>query len=233
MSDYETIFPPKAYKRLFAIIIDVIVCFSFFMFFQFICTPLINSVFHYNDLLMAHQENLVKYGLGRYDVSESGETVYIEYTVGEGENAITKEKYDSATQLFEQDVAARENAQKMNMVSLASMSFLLFLVIIPNYLLFPLIYKNGQTLGKRLMHIAIINRNGSKVTYPRLLFRTLVGLYSCEILISYFLYTATGIPLVLVISGLMALLGQSKSSLADYIAGTCQIDNDISIIENI
>lgn len=231
MNDYGAMYPPKAYKRLIAIVVDTIVCFSFFMFFQFICMPFVNNAFHYDDLVLAHQENLIKYDLARYDVDESGQSVYVEYTVGEGENAITKEEYESAKRLFEQDAAATENAQKMNMVSLVSMSFLLLLTILPNYLLFPLIYKNGQTLGKSLMHISVINKNGSKITYPRLLFRTLVGLYLCEILISYLLYTMMGIPLVLVISGLIALIGESKSSIADYISGTRQIDNDISIIE--
>jgi hypothetical protein len=181
--------------------------------------------------VIAHQENLVKYDLARYDVNESGQTVYVEYTVGEGENTITKEKYESAKQLFEQDAEAIKNAQKMNTVSLISMSLLLLLAIVPNYLLFPLIYKNGQTLGKWFMHIGIVNKNGTRISYPRVLFRTLVGLYLCEILISYLLYTMTGIPLVLIISGLIAIIGESKNSIADYISGTRQVDNDISIIE--
>ncbi len=231
MNGYEAMYPPKAYKRLIAIAVDIIVCFSFFMFFQFICMPVVNNIFHYDDLVLAHQENLVKYDLGRYDVDESGKTVYIEYTVGEGENTITKEEYENAKRLFEQDAVATENAQKMNMVSLISMSFLLLLAIFPNYLLFPLIHKNGQTLGKWLMHIAIVTKNGFEITYPRLLFRTLVGLYLCEILISYLIYTMTGIPLVLCVSCLIALIGESKSSIADYIAGTRQIDKDISIVE--
>ncbi|MBO5715345.1 MAG: RDD family protein [Clostridia bacterium] len=231
MNDYEAMYPPKAYKRLIAIVVDIIVCFSFFTFFQLICMPLINNTFHYNDLVLTHQENLVKYNLGRYDVNESGEKFFVEYTVDKGENTITKQEYESAKQLFEQDTSATENAQKMNTVSLVSMSFLLLLAIVPNYLLFPLIHKNGQTLGKWLMHIAIVDKNGFEMTYSRLLFRTLVGLYLCEILISYLLYTMTGIPLVLCVSGVIALIGESKNSIADYISGTSQIDKDISIIE--
>ena len=179
---------------------------------------------------MAHQENLVKYDLGQYIVNESGDRVFVEYTVGEGESSITQEEYESAKQLFEQDALAMENAQQMNIVSLASMSFLLLLAIVPNYLLFPLIHKNGQTLGKWLMRIAIVNKNGYEITYPRLLFRTLVGLYLCEILISYLIYTMTGIPLVLCVSGLIAIFSESKNSIADYISGTSQIDKEVSII---
>ena len=231
MNDYEAMCPPKAYKRLIAIIVDIIVCFSFFAFFQLVCMPFINNTFHYNDLVIAHQENLVKYDLGRYGVNEAGETFFIEYTVGDGENAITKEEYESAKLMFEQDADAVQNAQKMNTVSLISMSLLLLLAIVPNYLLFPLIYKNGQTLGKWFMHIGIVNKNGTRISYPRVLFRTLVGLYLCEILISYLLYTMTGIPVVLLVSALVALIGESKNSIADYVSGTCQIDNDISIIE--
>ena len=230
MNDYEAMYPPRAYKRLIAIVVDIIVCFSFFSFFQLICMPFFNDTFHYNELVLTHQENLVKYDLGRYDVNESGERVYIEYTVGEGENTVTKEKYESAKLLFEQDALAMENAQQMNIVSLASMSFLLLLAIVPNYLLFPLIHKNGQTLGKYLMRIAIVNRNGCEISYTRLLFRTLVGLYLCEILISYLIYTMTGIPLVLCISGLIAIFSESKNSIADYISGTSQIDKEVSII---
>jgi hypothetical protein len=181
--------------------------------------------------VIAHQENLVKYDLARYDVDESGQKIYVEYKVGEGENAITKEEYESAKLMFEQDADAVQNAQKMNTVSLISMSLLLLLAIVPNYLLFPLIYKNGQTLGKWFMHIGIVNKNGTRISYPRVLFRTLVGLYLCEILISYLLYTMTGIPVVLLVSALVALIGESKNSIADYVSGTCQIDNDISIIE--
>ena len=231
MNGYEAIHPPRTYKRAISIIIDLVVCFTFFMFFQYICTPLVNNAFHYDDLVIAYQDSLVKYNLARYDVNESGDAVYIEYTVGEGENSITKEEYDSSRALFERDAAAVENAHKMNMVSLISMSLLMLLSILPNYLLFPLLHRNGQTLGKWLMHIAIIRNDGSHISYPRLVFRTLVGLYLCEILISYLLYTMTGIPFVLCISALIALVGQSKNSIADYISGTCQIDNDVSIIE--
>ena len=201
------------------------------MFFQYICSPLVNSVFHYDDLVIAYQDSLVKYNLARYDVNESGDVVYIEYTVGEGESSITQEEYDSARTLFEQDADAVENAQKMNMVSLISMSLLLLLSVIPNYLIFPLLHKNGQTLGKWLMHIAIVRNDGTHVSYPRLAFRTLVGLYLCEILISYLLYTMTGIPVVLCVSALVALVGESKNSVADYISGTRQIDGDVSIVE--
>ena len=231
MNDYEAMCPPKAYKRLIAIIVDIIVCFSFFAFFQLVCMPFINNTFHYNDLVLTHQENLVKYNLGRYDVTESGEKYFVEYTVNMGENTITQQEYESAKLLFEQDAFATENAQKINTVSLVSMSFLLLLAIVPNYLLFPLIHKNGQTLGKWLMRIAIVNKNGYEITYPRLLFRTLVGLYLCEILISYLIYTMTGIPLVLCVSGLIAIFSESKNSIADYISGTSQIDKDISIIK--
>ena len=230
MNDYEAMYPPRVYKRLIAIVIDIMVCFSFFSFFQFICLPFINDTLHYNDLVMAHQENLVKYDLGQYIVNESGDRVFVEYTVGEGESSITQEEYESAKQLFEQDALAMENAQQMNIVSLASMSFILLLAIVPNYLLFPLIHKNGQTLGKWLMRIAIVNKNGYEITYPRLLFRTLVGLYLCEILISYLIYTMTGIPLVLCVSGLIAIFSESKNSIADYISGTSQIDTEVSII---
>ena len=230
MNDYESMYPPKAYKRLIAIIVDIIVCVTFFSFFQLICMPIINDTFHYNDLVLTHQENLVKYNLGRYDVTESGEKYFVEYTVNKGENTITQQEYESAKLLFEQDAFATENAQKMNTVSLVSMSFLLLLAIVPNYLLFPLIHKNGQTLGKWLMRIAIVNKNGYEITYPRLLFRTLVGLYLCEILISYLIYTMTGIPLVLCVSGLIAIFSESKNSIADYISGTSQIDKEVSII---
>ena len=231
MNGYEAIHPPKTYKRAISIIIDLVVCFTFFVFFQYICSPLVNSVFHYDDLVIAYQDSLVKYNLARYDVNESGDVVYIEYTVGEGESSITQEEYDSARTLFEQDADAVENAQKMNMVSLISMSLLLLLSVIPNYLIFPLLHKNGQTLGKWLMHIAIVRNDGTHVSYPRLAFRTLVGLYLCEILISYLLYTMTGSPVVLCVSALVALVGESKNSVADYISGTRQIDSDVSIVE--
>lgn len=230
MNDYESMYPPQTYKRLIAIVVDIIVCFSFFAFFQFICSPLINDIFQYDDLVLTHQENLVKYNLGQYYENDLGENYFVEYTVGDGENAITKAQYESAKQLFEQDASATTNAQKMNTVSLISMSFLLLLAIVPNYLLFPLIHKNGQTLGKWLMKIAIVNKNGCEITYPKLLFRTLVGLYLCEVLISYLLYTMTGIPLVLCISGFIALFSESKNSIADYIGGTSQIDAEVSII---
>ena len=231
MNEYEAINPPRTLKRAISIVIDLIVCFTFFMFFQYICTPIINNTFHYDDLVVAYQDSLVKYNLARYDMNDAGETVYIEYTVGDGENALSEEEYNSARTLFEKDASAVANAQKMNAVSLISMSLLLLLSILPNYLLFPLLHKNGQTLGKWLMHIAIIRKDGTPITYPRLIFRTLVGLYLCEILISYLLYTMTGIPVVLCASALIALIGDSKGSIADHICGTCQVDNDTSIIK--
>ena len=125
MNDYEAINPPRTLKRAISIVIDLIVCFTFFMFFQYICTPIINNTFHYDDLVVAYQDSLVKYNLARYDMNDAGETVYIEYTVGDGENALSEEEYNSARTLFEKDASAVANAQKMNAVSLISMSLLL------------------------------------------------------------------------------------------------------------
>ncbi len=231
MNEHEVIVAPKTYKRVIALLVDFIVCIQFFAFFQFLITPILNNNFNYQGLLEEYQNKLVEHGLGYYEFdSETNSNIYVSYEIGDGEGHITQEKYDNASATFKNDSLAMEISNKVTTISMIGTSVELFLAILPNYLLFPLLFKNGQTLGKKIMKIAITDKNGCKLRFHLLLMRNVVGLFLFDLLVSYLCIFIINIPLVILVSIAMALFSKEKRTIHDLIANTYVVDEELSII---
>ncbi len=115
----------------------------------------------------------------------------------------------------------------------------LFMVLIPYifvmcffYLLFPLILKNGETLGKRFMHLAIIDKNGYIAKKRQIIFRFFVFLF--ELSLSLFVigvgttsFVTLGVGLTILM--VFTLANKDKRAPHDYAAHTLVIDADKSV----
>lgn len=99
----------------------------------------------------------------------------------------------------------------------------------------PLLFKNGQTVGKKIFGVAVMRMDGVKVSPGILLIRTALGKYAVEtmipvfVLLSLLLGTAsiiTVILLLLLIIAQIALLifTQANTPLHDMLAGTVTVD---------
>lgn len=99
------------------------------------------------------------------------------------------------------------------------------------YLLVPLLFKDGETLGKKMLGIGLVNRLGFRVSKPQIVLRQLPTLALIEILfvfISQYLVIMLFLGLLLV-SYLFVLFDPKSRALHDRWSGTIAIDLQKSI----
>ncbi len=99
----------------------------------------------------------------------------------------------------------------------------------------PLIFKNGQTIGKKVFGVAVMRLDHVKVTAPFIFIRNILGKYTVEtmipiilfILIVYNLVGAMGpiiILLVLLSNIIMMIATRTNSGIHDMLASTVVVD---------
>ena len=99
----------------------------------------------------------------------------------------------------------------------------------------PLLFKNGQTLGKKVFGVAVMRIDGVKVSPVILLVRTVLGKYAVEtmipvfVLLSLVLGTASLVALVLLLLLIVAqvillIFTNANTPLHDMLAGTVTVD---------
>ena len=100
------------------------------------------------------------------------------------------------------------------------------------YLLFPMIFKNGETLGKITMHLAVISKDGYRAKKRQIIFRFLVffveislSLFIVGIGLASFITLGVGILILLVAT----LISKRNRSPHDYAALTVVIDGRTSV----
>lgn len=102
------------------------------------------------------------------------------------------------------------------------------------YIVFPLIFKNGKTLGKRVLGLGLANSEGYKFKNKQLIMRILpltVVALSCLIPVWNSIYILGTVVLIMVlVSFALAMASPKKSSLHDFCARTIVINAKTSVI---
>ena len=233
MEEKKQFVAPSIFKRLIAILVDFVVCIQFFAFFQLIVASVLNANFDYQNKLVAYQDKLVEHNLGYYELDNENNTkIYIKYEVSENDQDgyITQEEYDDALASFNADTIALELSNEVTTLSTIGTSLELFLAILPNYFLFPLLFKNGQTLGKKLLKIAVVDANSRGIKFKGLFMRHFIGLYVFELLVTYLCMFFINLPFILLLSAVTLLFSKNKRSLHDFVANTYVVDMDVTVI---
>ena len=99
----------------------------------------------------------------------------------------------------------------------------------------PLLFKNGQTLGKKIFGVGVMRMDGVKISPTILLIRTALGKYAVEtmipvfVLLSVLLGTASIVTVVLLLLLAVAqvallIFTQARTPLHDMLAGTVTVD---------
>lgn len=109
--------------------------------------------------------------------------------------------------------------------------FMISILIV--YLLFPMIFKNGETLGKITLKICLVNKSGYEVTKVQVLIRQLfliliMSISSFIVGIDVITMAAT-LGLAIFIMMIITLANKEKRSLHDLVAGTLAIDRRTSV----
>ena len=99
------------------------------------------------------------------------------------------------------------------------------------YLLFPLVFRDGQTLGKKIMRLAVIRQDGYSSTRPQILLRQLPAILMVTIVFIFMPFTiAAAISLgFLILSYVLAIFTKDNRAAHDYIAYTRVVDDKESL----
>ena len=136
---------------------------------------------------------------------------------------------------FAKDPVAIYNYNMVINLSLVILSLAVLAAYLALEFAVPLLFGNGQTLGKKMFGIAVMKENGVKINTISLFIRTLLGKYTFETMIPLLLilmifWNAIGIvgPIVifgiLVVEVVLMITSKTNSTIHDKLAQTVVVD---------
>ena len=172
-----------------------------------------------------------------YTVNADEYAVDLEISASEYE-ALSEEQqaaYQNAYKAFAEDPEANYLYAKILNLSLLITSFAILFAFLAMEFLVPLLFGNGQTVGKKIFGVAIMREDGVNISPMILFIRTVLGKYAVETMIPVFvvimiLLQIMGTVGVIVIGGLLILQivlllsSKTNASLHDRLAHTVCID---------
>ncbi|MBQ9113301.1 MAG: RDD family protein [Clostridia bacterium] len=213
------------WKRISAWIFDMILTITIAIGAAFV----ISKIVHYDDYnakMEAKYEQYEKdYGID-IDISEE------EYEkLPEEEKAI----YEEADEAFREDPEVLELQSKLFTLSMLILSLGAFSAYFIWHFILPLLFKNGQTLGKKCFSIAVMRTSSVKITSPILFVRSMLGMYAIEtmvpLLMLLMLFFGILGSIALIVIGLILLLqivvmtmSRTNSTMHDLLSDTVVID---------
>ena len=165
----------------------------------------------------------------------------IDFTWTEGVVKLTAEqkvKYDQYVQKLDEElnkdkdlVIAYNNIVILTLTIIPLSFFVAFLLL---EFVVPLIFKNGQTVGKKIFGIAVCHTTGVKISTFSLFVRGVIGKFTIETMVPVFLllmmFFRGGIT-ALIIIGLLLILQlvllfktKTRSLIHDVISYSCEVD---------
>lgn len=200
----------KVSKRILAGFIDWTICLLAVLgLFFYPANAIFSKVFHVDEMKQDNYDLMVQYGIlyidadGNYQYTDAGKDednqVYIDY------------KADETYQNL-------KNAETL--VTFTEMSTSVFVTETILFLIIPLAFGNGQTIGKKLTRLILVDDSYIKVRFLNVFLRYLTILFLGSI-ISLFTY---GIPLLAAF--IMMLATKDKRTFHDYLSDTRVIEKD-------
>lgn len=173
-----------------------------------------------------------QYGV-TFDVSEEA---YLAMTEAEQAN------YDAAYETLSTDPEALQGYGRMMGLTMIIASTSVLLPLFVMEFLLPLCLGNGQTLGKKVFSLSVVQKNFAPVSAKHLFFRTILGKYAIEAMIPLFIGLLAfwgavslgmlGILLALVCAQfLCVVMGKNRTAIHDLIASTRVVDTGSLVIE--
>ena len=212
-------------KRVSAFLLDIILLLILITGFAFVLS-LATGYDGYNERLeVVEQAYEEKFGVS-FDISEE------EY------NKMTEDQrkyFDEAYAEFakDEDALYLYNMQFNLILMISTVSILLAYVVLE--LILPLVFKNGQTVGKKIFGIALMHTNGVRLSTLALFVRTVLGKFTLETMIPVYIFIMavfgtlglTGtimLLLILVLQIGVILITKTNSCIHDLLANTVAVD---------
>ena len=216
-------------KRFSAWLFDMILLATVVVLFGFILSSILNYDSHYDSLERAYIKYETQYGID-FEITQDA---YL--AMDEAEQTAYRQAYDKA---YEALIADEETMRTYSMVVnlamiIASIGVLLGYLVME--LLVPFLFKNGQTLGKKIFGIGVMRTDSIQLTTVQLFIRTVLGKYAVEtmipvyVIILLFLGTMGVVGIALVVGLMIAQViclfaGGEGRSIHDRLAGTVVVD---------
>ena len=212
-------------KRISAFLFDGILLGTLAVAFAFLISVITGFDNYNSQLNAAYEKYEAQYGM-TFDIT------YEEY------NALTPEQsavYEEAYNALSADEEAMSAYSMIVSLTLVITTFGILLAYAVLEFLIPLLFGNGQTLGKKIFSVGLMRTDGVKLTTFQLFVRTFLGKYTIEtmipMLILLMLYFGTiGIVGTAIILGLLLLdviliiAPQTNSTIHDLLAVTVAVD---------
>ena len=219
------------WKRISAYILDIILLAIAAVGVAFLLSAALNFTGQFDKIDQIRVKYEAEYGV-KLDITEE------EYEKLSDEE---KEKYDAADEALNVDNDFKYASDMLIHLSSIILIFGLLAAYLITEVTVPLIFKNGQTVGKKIFGIAVIREDGVRLSPTALFIRTVLGKYTVEtmvpILVSvvmltgamgYFGVTVLGI---IVAAQLMLLfMTPNHQSIHDKFAGTVVVDLSSQLI---
>ena len=205
--------------------------------FDFIClsilavglATLFSLTFGYNGYI-----HTVESACERYE-SEYG--VEFDITIQEYEQMSEEERkaYDTADQALRSDKDVIYAYNMFIYLTMLMITFSILISVLGVEFVVPLLFGNGQTLGKKIFGIGVMHTEGIKISSLQLFVRAVLGKFALELMIPLSIvimifFNSIGIISVVVLFILLAVQGiclvstRTWSLLHDVIAGTVAVD---------
>ena len=160
-------------------------------------------------------------------------------------NEIGNAKYTAAVEKFNALIGEDEEAQRSyNLVVnltlvMVTLGFLLSYLILEFIL--PLVFKNGQTIGKKIFAIGVMHTNSVRVNGVAMFVRTILGKFVFETMVPFYMifaivFMGTGIVGIILVALLVVLeivcicVSKTRSPIHDLIAKTVVVDMNTQMI---
>ncbi|MDE7168295.1 MAG: RDD family protein [Clostridia bacterium] len=172
--------------------------------------------------------------------ASSANAVMEKLDASKGNDAETAEAYQAYLSLTPgAKVDAQYNYVHALLFMMVSVGILLAYLILEFIL--PIIFKNGQTVGKKIFGICLVRPNCVKMSTFALLARTLIGKYAIEtmfpvLLIIGFLYYGMGILSIILLAAILLLdiilffATKNRTPIHDIFAYTVAVDAKLQVI---
>ena len=189
----------------------------------------LSAILDYDSYTQRMEEHYLTYEqLYQVDFEISSED-YQKLTEGE------KQAYEQALQALSADEDFNYVYSMLINLTLLITTFGILLGFLLLEFLVPLLFGNGQTLGKKVFGVGVMRIDGVKLTPLQLFVRTVLGKYTVETMIPAMLlimvyfnfvgYMAAGAILLLLLLQLALVLGtRTHTAIHDKLAGTVAVD---------
>lgn len=213
------------WKRISAFLFDVILLAIVAVGLSF----LLSTIFGYNNQTEKLDEYYKKYE------AEYGISFDITLEEYEALSAEQKTQYDLAEKAWSTDAdVAYAYTLVLNLTLLITSFSILFAYLLLEFLV-PLLFGNGQTLGKKIFGIALMRTNGVKVNAVSMFIRTVLGKYTIETMIPVFIvimlyFNIVGIvqlailALIFLLQIVFVVTTRTNSAIHDMLASTVAVD---------